>query len=109
MSDTASARLADAIRSLGAALADVVEERLGAPAPAPALAPDDLLTVEEGAAAIRWAPSELRAQVAAGRIEHVRLGKVKGVRIRRSVLDAFVASRTVKPRPIATALRSVGR
>ena len=56
---------------------------------------DQLLTVEEAAAALRTSPRFPRRLIAERRIVFVRVGR--HVRIPASALEAFVASGTVEP------------
>ena len=61
------------------------------------MAADELLTVIEAAAALGIRPWTLRHWISARRIDVVKYGNGL-VRIRRSVLDRYVASCTIKAR-----------
>ena len=61
------------------------------------MAPDQLLTAVEAAEYLGIRPSTLRHWICDGKIEFVKYGNGL-VRLKRSVLDRFVASCTIKAR-----------
>ncbi len=61
---------------------------------------EKLLTIEDCAAHTGESVSTWRVRVQRREIPHIRFGTVKGVRVKQSDLEAFIASRSVKTKVV---------